>query len=125
MGDEPKKKRGTRAGHQRERDYKKRLEADGWYVMRSPASKGVADLIAIKPFAFPELAPYPSLCRVLFIEVKSTTRGPFAGFPPKDREELIEAACASGATPLLVWWPPRKQPVEIPVSEWPATREAA
>jgi hypothetical protein len=24
MGDEPKKKRGTRAGHQRERDYAKR-----------------------------------------------------------------------------------------------------
>jgi hypothetical protein len=94
--------------------------------MRSPARRAslTSSPSAVEPAAG-TTTRYPMTCEVLFIEVKSTTRGPFAGFPPKDREELIEAACASGATPLLVWWPPRKQPVEIPVSEWPATREKA
>jgi hypothetical protein len=49
MGDEPKKKRGTKSGHAYERQYAAILREQGWFVMRSPASKGVCDLIAIRP----------------------------------------------------------------------------
>lgn len=98
----------TRFGHQRERDLKKLLEADGWFVLRSPASKGVADLIALK------LGHQPK-----FIEVKATAAGPYSGFPPADRLEMLEAANRAGASAWLVHWPKRKKPVWLAASEWP------
>lgn len=98
----------TRFGHQRERDLKKQLEASGWFVIRSPASKGVADLVALK------LGHQPR-----FIEVKGTSRSAFAGFPPADREEMLEAAVRAGASAWLVWWPKRKKASWIASSEWP------
>jgi Holliday junction resolvase len=127
MGDEPKKKRGTKSGHAYERQYAAILREQGWFVMRSPASKGVCDLIAIRPQLRPHTTTtgYRNGCEVLFVEVKSTTRGPFAGFPPKDRDELISAAAVSGATPVLAWKRPRGEWQTFPVSEWPATQEKA
>jgi Holliday junction resolvase len=38
-----------RKGADHERAEKQRLEADGWYVIRSAGSKGPVDLVAYKP----------------------------------------------------------------------------
>lgn len=59
---------------------------------------------------------------VMLIEVKSTAAGPFSGFKPADRRELIAAADKCGATPWLVWWPSRGEPNWIPVCDWPPLR---
>ena len=93
------------------------LEADGYWTARAAGSFGDADVIALRA------APWG--CEALLVEVKSDVAGPFAHFGPAARAELIAAAVKSGARPVLCWWPPRKQPRWIPVSEWPATGEAA
>ena len=95
-------------GHHRERQLKKRIEADGWFVIRAPASLGVADLVALK------LGHQPRM-----IEVKATARGPFAGFPPADRAELLDAAAKAGAVPWLVWWKKHGKPVWLASDDWP------
>lgn len=95
-------------GHERERKLKRLLESDGWFVIRAPASLGVADLVALK------LGHQPRM-----IEVKGTTRSAFAGFPPADRQELAEAAAKAGASAWLVWWPKRKEPVWLAPADWP------
>lgn len=98
-------------GIQRERDLARQLQADGWYVLRSAGSLGSADLVAGRVGRHTRI-----------IEVKSTSRGPFAGFPPAERQALVEAAAISGWEPWLVWWPPRQKPQWIPVGEWPKSR---
>lgn len=95
-------------GHDRERKLADLLRDDGWFVLRSAGSLGCVDLIAMKLGH-----------QTKFIEVKATTRSAFAGFPPADRQELLDAAAMAGATPWLVWWPKRKQPVWLAASEWP------
>ena len=98
-------------GLQRERDLVTRLRQDGWFAMRSPASKGDVDVVAIKRF--------PERTTIRFYEVKSTKAGPFSGFGPADRKELLEAARLAGANPILCWWPPRGKPQFLPSTEWP------
>jgi len=95
-------------GHQRERQVKKKLETDGWLVVRAAGSLGCADLVALKAEHHP-----------MILEVKATARGPFAGFPPADRREFLEAANRAGAVGFLVWWPKYKQPSWLSPSEWP------
>ena len=69
-------------GIARERQVRKLLEADGWWVCRAAGSLGDADLVAL--VANDELWPIRTEARLL-IEVKSTTRGPYHGtFGPKD-----------------------------------------
>jgi Holliday junction resolvase len=104
-------------GIRRERQVRKLLEANGYWTSRAAGSFGDADVIALKAT--------PDGIDALLVECKSDVAGPFAHFGPAARAELIAAAVKSGATPTLVWWPPRKQPRFIPVSEWPATREEA
>jgi Holliday junction resolvase len=101
-------------GIQRERDLRRLLEAEGWWTCRAAGSFGDADVVALKQGEIPRM-----------IECKSTARGPFAHFGPADRDELISAAAKAGAIPWLVWWPPRRKPVWLHVSDWPATREEA
>lgn len=105
-------------GITRERQVRRLLEAEGYWTARAAGSLGDADVIALR-------ARVSGGCDALLIEVKSDVAGPFANFRPAGRAELIAAAVKSGARPMLVWWPPRKQPQWIPVSEWPATQEAA
>lgn len=100
-------------GIDRERRLRVGLERSGWWTSRAAGSFGEADVIALKAGELPRL-----------IEVKSTARGPFAGFGPAKREALISAAVKAGAIPWLVWWPPHDGPHWIPVSNWPATKEA-
>ena len=101
-------KADSRRGIQRERDLVNLLRDQDWFAMRSPASLGSVDVIAMKRGE-----------RTRFCEVKSTSRGPFAGFPPADREALRFMADLADAVPYLVWWPKRSKPVWIPESAWP------
>ena len=98
-------------GIQRERQVRKLLETEGWWVCRAAGSLGDADLVALRG------------AQKRLIEVKSTARGPWHGFGPGDRRELSMAAEIAGAEAWLCWWPPRKQPEWIPESAWPNSLE--
>lgn len=95
-------------GHQRERQVKRDLEEDGWVVVRAAGSLGELDLVAGKN-GEPTRA----------IEVKATARGPFAGFPPADRQKLLDVAEQAGFEPWLAWWPKRGKLEWIGPDEWP------
>lgn len=95
-------------GHNRERQVKALLEADDWWVARAAGSLGDADLVALKDGKVPRL-----------IEVKSTAKGPYEHFGPKDRADLRFAAETAGAVPVLCWWPSRGKPRWIHADEWP------
>jgi Holliday junction resolvase len=99
-------------GHQRERDVVNLLREKGYWAIRSPASKGNVDVVAIRE------GP-TFLTEVRFIEVKSTAAGPYSHFLPSHRKALSEAASLAGASAELCWWPPRKPPQFIPEDEWP------
>lgn len=100
--------RGKAAGTRVEHKVLKVLRETGWWCFRTPASLGVCDIVALRAGHLPRL-----------IEVKSTTRSAFAGFPPMDRLELIAAAEAAGAHALLAYWPPRGELRMIPSYDWP------
>jgi len=82
-----------RRGAELERDVKRRLEAKGWFCVRSAGSKSPVDIVAVKPDARP-----------LFVQVKGGKRG-------MTRAELLEFRdfCdEKNATGLLVERPPGK-----------------
>ena len=97
-------------GIARERMVRVALEADGWWTARAAGSLGDADIIALKPG------------RVLLVEVKSSTKGPWEHFVPAQRGELLRAAERTGAEAWLAWWPPRRKCSWLPASEWPQAR---
>ena len=101
-------KSDSRRGIQRERDLVNLLRSEDWFAMRAPASLGVADVIALKDGKRPML-----------IEVKSTSRSAFAGFPPADRADLLFAADLAGAEAWLVYWPKRSKPIWLGPEAWP------
>lgn len=95
-------------GIARERQVRKLLEEDGWWVARAAGSLGDADLVALKATRTPRM-----------IEVKSTSRGPYHSFGPQDRSDLLAAAQVAGAVAELCWWPPRKKATFIQSADWP------
>ena len=97
-------------GHARERKVAAQLGEDGWYVVRSAGSHGAADLIALKAERKP-----------MMIQVKGVAAGPFTGFPPAERRELLEIARQSGALAFLVHWPKHGKAKWYGVEEWPPT----
>ena len=105
-------------GIQRERQVRKLLEDEGWWVCRAAGSLGDADLVALRNPDFGK-SVWLTPIEARLIEVKSTARGPYHGFGPKDRAELRSAADRAGADAWLCWWPPRKQPEWIPAWRWP------
>jgi len=70
-----------------ERRTRAALEADGWLVVRSAGSLGVADLVALKDGYTPRLVS----CKLTHY------------LPPKQRRELIAAAELAGALGILAW----------------------
>lgn len=100
-------------GHQRERQVKKLLEEQGWFVIRAPGSLGVADLVAIQPDGL-------GLPVVRFIECKANEKGgPYMNFRPEDRQALVDAADKAGARAELAFWPKRGNLTWIGSEAWP------
>ena len=99
-------------GITRERQVRRLLEAEDWWVVRAAGSLGDADLVALKPGKRP-----------LMVEVKSTAGGPYEHFGPKDRGDLLFAAALAGADAVLCWWPPRGEPTWITPDCWPGRRQ--
>jgi Holliday junction resolvase len=97
-------------GRSREREVKKQLEAEGFFVIKAGGSLGEADLVALKAGQ-----------RGLMLEVKSTTAGPYHSFGPEKREALYDAAAKAGLEPYLVFWPPRKEMEFINWKQWPSS----
>ena len=95
-------------GRRREKELQKRLEAQGYFVVKAGGSLGDADLVVMKAGEKPRL-----------VEVKSTAAGPFHSFGPQERLDLKEAAKRAGAEPFLCFWPPRKEPKWIGWTSWP------
>lgn len=100
----------SRRGIQRERDLVNLLRQNDYFAMRAPASLGVADVVALKDGRRP-----------IMVEMKSTSRSAFAGFPPADRADLLFAAALAGAEAWLVYWPKRSKPQWISPEHWPST----
>ena len=100
----------SRRGIQRERALVDLLCQNDFFALRAPASLGVADVIALKDGRRP-----------MMLEVKSTSRSAFAGFPPADRAELLFMATLAGAEAWLVYWPKRADPQWISPAHWPPT----
>lgn len=96
-------------GINRERQVRRVLEAQDWWVARAAGSLGDADLVALKDGKRP-----------LLVEVKATKAGPYHSFGPKDRADLTVAARIAGATPVLCWWPPRGKAHWLYAEEWPS-----
>lgn len=106
-------------GHQRERQVKKLLEEEGWFVIRAPASLGVADLVAIRRedsrFG---TALWSTVVR--FIECKANEKGgPYMNFRPEDRQALLDAAEKAGARAELAFWPKFGNLTWIGSEAWP------
>lgn len=98
----------SQRGIDRERKLRGMLELDGYWTIRAAGSLGAVDVVAIRAGEAP-----------LFIEVKSTSGGPFERFGPACRTALSTAAARAGATAWLVWWPPRRSPLWIAEDRWP------
>ena len=99
-------------GITRERQVRRELETQDWWVCRAAGSLGDADLVALKAGKRP-----------LLVEVKSDVAGPFAHFGPKDRHDLLFAAAVAGADCTLAWWPPRGKLVWLTPDQWPGWDE--
>jgi Archaeal holliday junction resolvase (hjc) len=86
-GQWPMPNRNRQAGDYFERRTRQALEADGWLVIRSAGSLGVADLVALKANRMPRIIS----CKLNGRISREATL------------ELIKAGDASGAFPVLAW----------------------
>lgn len=98
----------SQRGIERERKLRVLLGRQGWWTIRAAGSHGNVDVVAMKAGENP-----------MFIEVKSTSGGPWERFGPLSRLQLIDAAVQAGAEAWLVWWPPYAPPKWIPADAWP------
>ena len=78
-----------RRGADLERAVKKDLEANGYYVIKSGGSKGLADLAAFKPG------------EILFVQCKRPASGYLA---PAERIAFRQLALRLGVVPLAGYW---------------------
>ncbi len=113
MGERRKKTKA--AGTARERQVKAQLEAEGWVVVRSPASGSPVDLWAMRV----QDGGYQAGTWAMGLQIKANTGSPFKNFQPQERQELRDIAERAGATPWLVHWPPHKPCRWIKPEEWP------
>lgn len=102
------------AGTKRENQVKAGLEADGWVVIRAPASIGAADLVALKRGFPPKI-----------IQVKANKDGgPYANFRREERAELARIAHQAGGVAELCWWPPHGKCRWLAAAVWPLPSKA-
>ena len=92
-----RRKRTARSGYHFERDCLKRLQACGWYAMKSAGSSGAADLIALKHDRMP-----------VMVQCKTSKNG----LTLKDRKELEEAAELGGAAPVFAYKGPKGKGIQ-------------
>ena len=78
-----------RRGADLERAAKHYLEDNGYYVIKSAGSKGIADLVGIKPG------------EILYVQCKGAAKGYLT---PAERVSFRQAALASGAVALVGYW---------------------
>ncbi len=108
------KAKGTRA----EAEVVAEMRERGWSAWRllpttndrddDIVGSGIADVVALKAGSRPRL-----------IEVKATSRGPFAGFTPARRKRMLEVADAADADAILAWKIPYKGIRYLPPAAWP------
>ena len=108
-------------GSARERQVKKRLEAEGWVCVRSAASASPVDIWAIK--ASGRKLQYGG-ANVLAIQIKANKGNPYMNFRKPERDELRTLSEQAGATPYLVHWPPHGEETWYGESDWPSVRES-
>ncbi len=95
-------------GAQRERAVRDWLTERDWVVIHTRPGTNFCDVVALK------LGKRP-----MFVEVKSTAGGPWHGFLPKDRDDLLAVAKLAGADAYLAWWPKGGQLRWFHSDEWP------
>jgi hypothetical protein len=71
-------------GRAREYRIMKRLEAQGWWCVRSAGSKGVVDIVAFKLWLEDDQDRLAARLKTRFIQAKPPGRGP----GPEEREKL-------------------------------------
>ncbi len=106
-------------GTSREHDVKRKLEAEGWVVVRSPASGSPVDLWAMRAW----MDGLGSL--TLAVQVKANAGSPWMNFRKEERLELTEIAGRAGASPVLCHWAPNKTCDWYPADKWPRIKERA
>ncbi len=100
-------------GSARERQVRRHLEEQGWWVARAAGSFGDADLVASRANGM--------RTTVWLIEVKANKDGgPYKTFGPSSRAELSAAAVKAGAKAWLCYWPARAPMRWIEESAWPS-----
>jgi Holliday junction resolvase len=101
----------ARRGAHFERRVRRLLEAEGWYVVRMAGSRGVADLLALRP------AGTSAEARFVQVKVRKHALG------PKAREELAKVAWYAGGTPWLVYRGPAARRYAVILEALPAFAE--
>lgn len=93
------------AGRERQTVHEHRRQ--GWFAVRTPGSKSAVDVVALRH----------GECHLIQIKTGGT---PFSGFPPHEREALLEAAARAGGLPLYHHYPLRARKPDIYGAEqWP------
>lgn len=102
----------SRRGNQRENAVRDHLVEEGWFAMCGRASRGPADILAIKLNHRP-----------LLIQVNSDKGRPWANFRPQERADLVASARGVGGEAWLAWWPPRGELCWMPSGVWPTHKK--
>lgn len=99
----------SRGGNARENRCLEQLVERGYVGICGRASRGPADIIALKRGD-----------AAMMVQVKGDKRGPYQNFRMDERAELLRAAIEAGAIAWLCWMPSvKKPPVWLHWTDWP------
>jgi Holliday junction resolvase len=115
----------SRRGNARENAVLELLAEDGWFGLCGRASRGPADILAVRskiPNVLGRQEPTRSAARIIVVQVKSDVDGPYENFRQMERIVLADIAERIGAEAWAAWWPPHGTLRWIHSSEWPAPR---
>jgi Holliday junction resolvase len=112
----------SRRGNSRENKVLELLAEDGWFGLCGRASRGPADILAIRHPAY-EVGGLQEPSRhggnTILVQVKSDKGNPYANFRPHERQVLVALSREFFANAWLAWWPPHGRLSWIPSSAWP------